>query len=342
MTKQNEKAALLPKFKQSTSPMVSVVICAYNAAPYIAQTLDSLFAQSYSDFEVIIINDGSTDETADAIKPYLPQIIYHEQSNQGPAAARNRALRLARGQYISILDSDDLWLPQYLEKMVGFLQTHPEFDLYYPNALLFGDSHYSGRLYQDIYPSSQPFTLEKFLTKECSVFGLATFRREVLEQVGEYDEELHGVEDFDLWLRMLQHGLRFSFTPEVLVKYRRRPASLSANSTQYYQQVIATLRKFQASTRTTPHQRELAERACRKVETEKNILLAKQELLAGNYLVAARHLLEVLTVRPTIKLKLALIGLMLFPKLLAQFVQRYANGASRPKSLLAESAYTVG
>lgn len=336
------QTTLLPKLKQTAAPTVSVVVCAYNTAPYIAETLDSLFAQGFSDFEVIVINDGSTDKTADAIQPYLSRIRYREQPNQGPAAARNAALRLARGQYIAILDSDDLWLPQYLEKMVSLLQAHPEVDLYYPNAVLFGETHFKGRLYQDIYPSSQPFTLEKFLTKECSVFGLVMFRREVLEQVGGYDEELRGVEDFDLWLRMLQHGYRFSFTPEVLVKYRRRPASLSASSTQYYQQVINTLRKFQASPLTTPHQRELAERACRKVETDKNILLVKQEILAGNYLVAARHLLEVLTERPTVKLKLALIGLMLFPKLLAQFVRSYTNSAPHPKSQRPKSAYTTG
>ncbi len=342
MTKQSEQLKLLPMIKQTPSPTVSVVICAYNAAPYIAETLDSLFAQSFSDFEVILINDGSTDETATVIKPYLHRIIYHEQPNQGPAAARNAALRLARGQYISILDSDDLWLPQYLEKMVGFLQSHPEFELYYPNAVYFGDSHLNGKRFQAIYPSSQPFTLEKFLTKECSVFGLVTFRREVLEQVGVYDEELRGVEDFDLWLRMLQHGIRFSFTNEVLVKYRRHHVSLSSSSIPYYQQVIATLRKFQASNLTTPHQRELAERACRKVEAEKNMLLTRQQILAGEYLVAARHLLEVLTVRPTVKLKLALIGLMLFPKLLARFVQRFTNGAKHPKNHLPKSVYTAG
>jgi glycosyltransferase involved in cell wall biosynthesis len=119
MGTENKDTNALPLKSHNESPTVSVVICAYNAAPFIAETLDSLFAQTFSDFEVIIVNDGSTDETATVLQPYLSRIIYYEQPNQGPAAARNAALRLARGEFISVLDSDDLWMPNYLEKMVG-------------------------------------------------------------------------------------------------------------------------------------------------------------------------------------------------------------------------------
>lgn len=313
--------------KQSANPTVSVVICAYNAAPYISETLESLFAQTFSDYEVIVINDGSTDETAAVLTPYLDRIVYHEQANKGPAAARNAALRLARGQYISVLDSDDLWMPNYLEKMVGYLQAHPEIDVIYPNAMLFGNSHLNGKVFQDIYPSSHPVTLEKFLTKECSVFGLVTFRREILNRVGLYDEGLRGVEDLDLWLRMLQHGYRFTFTDEVLVKYRRHDTSLSASSTAYFDQVLKAYRKFQASELTTSQQRELAEAYCRKIQADKDLLLAKQEILRGNHQSATQHLLSVLKFRPTVKLRAALIGLILFPKLLAQFVQKSSKRA---------------
>jgi glycosyltransferase involved in cell wall biosynthesis len=342
MGTENKDTNALPLKSHNESPTVSVVICAYNAAPFIAETLDSLFAQTFSDFEVIIVNDGSTDETATVLQPYLSRIIYYEQPNQGPAAARNAALRLARGEFISVLDSDDLWMPNYLEKMVGYLRAHPEIDLCYPNAILFGNSHLDGKIYQDMYPSSQPVTLEKLLTRECNIFGLVTFRRAVLERVGQYDETLRGVEDLDLWLRMSQHGCRFSFTEEVLVKYRRRPSSLSASSVDYFQQVIRALKKFKDSDLTTPLQKELAEKYCHKVELERDLLLAKQEIVKGNHLVAAQYLLNVLTERPTIKLKLVLIGLMLFPKLLARFVRRSTSNVNLQSSALAVSAYSAG
>jgi glycosyltransferase involved in cell wall biosynthesis len=342
MRTKNQTTNTLPLKNYTENPTVSVVICAYNAASFIVETLDSLFAQTFSDYEVIIVNDGSTDETATVLQPYLSRIIYHEQPNQGPAAARNAALRLARGQYISVLDSDDLWMPDYLEKMVGYLQAHPEIDLHYPNAVLFGNSHLDGQIYQDMYPSSHPVTLEKLLTRECNVFGLVTFRRAMLEQVGQYDEDLCGVEDLDLWLRMAQHGCRFSFTEEVLVKYRRRPSSLSASSPNYYQQVIRALRKFQNADLTTPLQRELAEQYCRKIEADRDLLLAKYQILQGNHLVAIQHLSNVLIVRPKIKLKLALIGLVFFPKLLARFVRRSAANMNLPNNALAISTYSAG
>lgn len=327
--------------KHSANPTVSVVICAYNAAPYICETLESLFAQTYSDYEVIVVNDGSTDETSAVLTPYFDRIIYHEQPNQGPAAARNTALRLARGQFISVLDSDDLWMPNYLETMVGHLQTHPEIDAIYPNAILFGNSHLDGKIFQDLYPSSHPVTLEKFLSKECTIFGLVTFRREILDRVGLYDEGLRGVEDLDLWLRMMQHGYRFTFTDEVLVKYRRHDSSLSASSTAYFDQVLKAYRKFQASELTTTQQRDLAEAYCRKIEADKNLLLAKQEILKGNPQRAGQHLSNVMRFRPTIKLRLALLGVSLFPKLLAQFVQKSTNRAKGKPQRTPKSAYAA-
>src|ERR1700730_1568273 len=100
----------------SETPTVSVIIPAYNTALYIVETLDSVFAQTFRDFEVILINDGSpdTDKLEQVIEPYRERIVYLKQKNGGPSAARNAGIGWSRGEYIAFLDSDDSWLPQYL------------------------------------------------------------------------------------------------------------------------------------------------------------------------------------------------------------------------------------
>src|SRR5215212_5269413 len=107
-----------------STPSVSVVIPAYNVAPYIPETLNSVFAQTFTEFEVIVVDDGSPDgeELERALKPYLDRVRYVRQENRGAGAARNRGVREARGEFIAFLDSDDLWMPEYLEKQVRFLR----------------------------------------------------------------------------------------------------------------------------------------------------------------------------------------------------------------------------
>ena len=189
-------------------PSVSVIIPAYNVAPFIAETLDSLFAQTYQDFEAILVNDGSTDDTEARVAPYRDRLIYIHQPNSGVMAARNAGLQAARGRYIALLDSDDLLLPRFLEVLVGMLEADPALSVAYPNARYFGWPKHDGKLHQDVFPVAEPVTFDRVLRRECYIFGLLVFRREVIEAVGGYDESLagQGAEDFELWLRMLRHG----------------------------------------------------------------------------------------------------------------------------------------
>lgn len=212
-----------------TTPAVSVIIPAYNVAPYIAETLDSLFAQTYRDFEAILVNDGSTDDTEARIAPFRDRLVYIAQQNRGVMAARNAALRAARGRYIALLDSDDLLLPRFLEVLVGMLEADSAVSVAYPNALYFGWPRHDGKLHQDAFPVADPVTFDRVLRRECYIFGLLVFRRSVIDEVGGYDESLQGqgAEDFELWLRMLRHGHHFKFTREPLAKYRWRHDSLS-------------------------------------------------------------------------------------------------------------------
>src|SRR5438552_653435 len=123
----------------SGAERVSVIIPAYNVAPYIAETLKSVFAQTKSAFEVIVVNDGSpdTEKLEEVLQPFRDRIVYLKQENRGLSGARNTGIRTATGDLIALLDGDDLWMPQYIETQTEFLRSHPEYDLVYCNAVFF-------------------------------------------------------------------------------------------------------------------------------------------------------------------------------------------------------------
>src|SRR5690242_14639272 len=122
--------------RQVSNPIVSVVIPAYRAAPYISETLASVFGQTLPDFEILLVNDGSpdTDDLERAIEPYRDRIVYIEQENRGPGAARNTAISRAQGEFLAFLDSDDVWLPHYLAEQIGALRSDAGLDFIYADA----------------------------------------------------------------------------------------------------------------------------------------------------------------------------------------------------------------
>ncbi len=126
---------------RKTAPAVSIVIPAYNVSRYICEALDSVFTQTFTDYEVILVNDGSvdTDDLEGALVPFAGRLRYIKQENAGASVARNHGLQVAQGEFIAFLDADDLWLPNYLEEQLRFLREH-NCDLVCADALIFGDS----------------------------------------------------------------------------------------------------------------------------------------------------------------------------------------------------------
>lgn len=133
---------------------VSVIIPTYNRSKYIANTINSVLNQSFSDYEIIVINDGSTDDTEEILKPYKDKIIYKKIKNQGVAAARNEGMKLASGKYIAYLDDDDLYQPYKLEIQVAILEKHPEISLTYTEFSAFDESGYFDEWHLKTYHSS--------------------------------------------------------------------------------------------------------------------------------------------------------------------------------------------
>ena len=157
MISDNKKQEILKRTGQNVpanSPKVSVIIPAYNIANYVAETLDSVNSQTFKDYEVIVINDGSPDsiEFEKVLKPYFESIIYLKSVNIGAGAARNIAIEHSRGELLAFLDGDDVWLPKFLESQVNFLEKN-SFDLVYADADLFGDSRLAGKTYMQTSPS---------------------------------------------------------------------------------------------------------------------------------------------------------------------------------------------
>jgi glycosyltransferase involved in cell wall biosynthesis len=305
------------------SPTVSVVVAAYNVAPYIGETLDSLVRQTYTAYEAIVVNDGSTDETERAVEPFRDRIVYVRQENRGPAAARNTGLRRARGRYVALLDGDDVWLPEYLEKLVALLEADPTIDLIQPNAVYFGSSPLAGRLCGDPTRPHVPATFERLLTLQTSIFISCIFKRQLAIAVGMFDEAVpRGVEDFDLWLRMAQRGARFAYTPEPLVKYRKRGGSVSSDEVRMRRNAIRVYEKWLADPSLTPRQHGLVRACIAEQEASISLRVAKQMILAHNF-AAAQHELSFANARARrVKLALVAAALRVAPRLVAGLLAR--------------------
>ena len=245
MSNQNLLKKQIGANVKTSLPKVSIIIPAYNTAPFIKETLDSVFAQTFRDYEIILVNDGSPDSAnlENVLQPYLDKIIYIEQENRGTAAARNTAIYAARGEYLAFLDGDDIWFPEYLEAQINAI-TAKKCDLTYADALLFGDLQSNSATYMTKAPSSGAVTTESLISTKCNVITSGTVaRREKVLQVGLFDESLQriGMEDFDLWFRLAKNGARLDYQKQILLKYRVRPNSLSGTNTDRAKRSINAL-----------------------------------------------------------------------------------------------------
>jgi glycosyltransferase involved in cell wall biosynthesis len=235
-------------------PTFSVVVAAYNAARTLPATIRSVLAQTRGDFEILVVDDGSTDGTERALAAIRDdRIVYIRQENRGPAAARNAGIQRASGELVSVLDSDDLWLPTYLETMDCALRAVPEAGLAYTDAWRLDDV--TRRIHRRTIMSQQnpprrppddPELLLAALLERNFVYISATVRRSVLDAVGWF-KTFTRTENYELWLRIAASGTRFVNAGKVLAVYRDRPGSriddpiaMRRGQTEVYEHVLAT------------------------------------------------------------------------------------------------------
>ncbi|HWY90530.1 MAG TPA: glycosyltransferase [Solirubrobacteraceae bacterium] len=212
----------------------SVVIPAYEAARTLRETIGSVLSQTRQDFEVIVVDDGSRDGTSavvEAIAAEDDRVKLYQQANAGPSAARNRGISAGDSEYVSVLDSDDLWLPDYLAEMGRALDLNPRASLAYTDAWVFEEA--SGRFHRATAmarqrPPTEALSHEQFvarLIQDNFIFSSVTVRRSALEEVGGFDPDIPYSEDYELWLRMVISGFEAVGVADPLAVKRDRPDS---------------------------------------------------------------------------------------------------------------------
>ena len=299
-------------------PAVSVIVTAYNVAPYIAETLDSVFAQTFTDFEVLVVNDGSPDSDAleAALAPYMTRIRYLRQENRGVSAARNHGIREARAPIVAMLDGDDTWGPEYLRLVAGALLADETLALAYSNARFFGEGPLVGHECMALSPVEGEVTFERVVSMACSVIGFVCARKDALIQAGLYDESMVRSEDFDLWVRVLKQGGRATYRREVLAGYRRRMGSMSADSVTMHRSAVAAYDKLARRTDLTHGERQLVLAQRARFYADFRLAEGKRAFFAGDIDAAVDGLSDANKIYRSTKLSVALFLLRLAPGLL--------------------------
>jgi glycosyltransferase involved in cell wall biosynthesis len=303
--------------EHKSSPLISVIIPAYNTAPFIGETLLSVVGQTFTDFEIIVVNDGSPDTPAleEALAPFRARIRYIVQENRGLSGARNAGIAVARGEFVAFLDSDDAWEPDYLEYQLAELRSRG-LAVVYANATTFGDPLRSGRLFMDMHPSSGEVTIESLVAQTCNVMVSVLARREALVKAGLFDESLRSSEDFDLWLRVIKSGGTIGYHRKPLVRSRLHRGSLSANGVSMCQHIVRVLDKTAKEMKLTPAERELIARRRGDFAALQRLHEGRRAFFAGAFTEATDALTEANKVLRRRKLAIALPLLRLMPGVL--------------------------
>ncbi len=310
---------------KSTTPIVSIITPAYNVANYIGDAVRSVLQQDFTSYEIIIINDGSTDtpELEQVLKPYQDQIVYVKQTNKGIAAARNAGLQVARGEFIALLDSDDIWLPGKLTHQFEYMRSNG-YDMIYGDAVLFGESKWKeGTTFMDNVPSVGDVSLESLLDlRSTIVVSTVVVRKDLLIRSGGFDESDRNIpEDFDAWLRLAQIGARIGYDRKVVAKYRYRSDSASSKRIKLHDGALRVLKKTRKTMKLTSPELDALTRTEQRLTALVNLERGKTMIVNGDFDTAFALLSEERKNNKSWKIAMTLVALRTFPVLLQKFLQ---------------------
>ncbi|HLH44199.1 MAG TPA: glycosyltransferase family A protein [Bryobacteraceae bacterium] len=289
---------------------MSAIIPAYNAAGYIREALDSIFAQSFPDFEAIVVNDGSPDGGAleSVLASYSDtRLRYLRKTNGGLSSARNAGIAAARGKWVAFLDADDIWLPNYLNSQLVLLGREPDAAAAFPDGFIFGDTPLSGKRLSAI-PGHQlgPVTLTDVVMGRSNLNYCCTVKRASIERIGGFDESLKRTEDHDLYLRLLLAGERILVNPEPLFRYRRRNDSLSADGVAMARAALEVFEKLDSQFARHPGLSRLVQDRRNGFRADIEFALAREALLQMRWRAAREHWRAYQRLRPSWKVAAAL------------------------------------
>ena len=251
-------------------PLVSVVIPAYNAASFIDASVGSVLAQSFRDLEIVVVDDGSTDATADRVRAFGQRVRLVRQTNRGVSAARNAGVSLAQGRYVAFLDADDAWQPAKIDRQIEALRRHGDCGACY-TAIQIADAQM--RPFAEQRSADGIVSRAALLVRGNVVTGSASAvlcEKDAIVAAGGFDEQLSLCADWDAWVRLAERT-RFAYVDEPLVVYRRTGASMSCNPKVLERDTLLLLRKAFS---TCPGSRSLRARAYGR----------QYRVLAGSYL----------------------------------------------------------
>jgi len=311
-------------FDSEARPEVSIIIPAFNSANYIGEALDSVFAQTFDRYEVIVINDGSPDTEAleQELKRFPTKLCYIKQENRGAAAARNTGLRAARGELVAFLDADDTYQPNFLEKQIELLK-RSNAELVFCDAMLFGDSPSAGRTFMELQPSRGEVTSETLLSIQVTVLTSTVLARKApILKVGLFDESLRRGQDFDLWWRLAKSGTRFAYHNDVLAHHRIVESGLSGGTVSQLQRTLTVLEAIKARNGLTPGEKAALEYNLRRTLRELALEDGKEKLLGRDFAGARQAFDEARKLRAGWKLLVVCFGLRIAPEMLRWVYQR--------------------
>lgn len=228
------------------APRITVVVPAYNAAWCVKRAIDSVLAQRWSDYELVVVDDGSTDETADVLAAYGAQIRVVRQANAGLSAARNAGIKAAAGEWVAFLDADDWWLPEKLAAQMALIAREPDIGFCSTFARivspdgeqleLWSDGGLHGNILADLFGAN------------AGVAGSGSAvlaRRDLLTRCGGFDTTLRSVEDIDMWMRLAAIST-YACVPEALACILRAPGSMSRNREVMRESALRVMKKNRA------------------------------------------------------------------------------------------------
>jgi glycosyltransferase involved in cell wall biosynthesis len=226
-------------------PTVTVIIPAYNQSRYLGEAVQSVLAQTYGDFEIVVVDDGSTDDTRSVAAGFTdPRVRYIYQQNRGLSAARNTGIRHARGALLTFLDSDDLFLPEKLGLLVAALDENPHVGFVAGQAVLIDEV---SRPVGEVFDRGLPADRSELLLGNPLHVGSVLLRREWQERVGLFDETLRSYEDWDMWLRLVRAGCQMQWVDRPVSLYRFHRAQMTRIGTQMTTATFAVLDKTYSS-----------------------------------------------------------------------------------------------
>lgn len=289
-------------------PLVSVIVPAYNYGHFIGETIASVRAQTYQNWECLVVDDGSTDNTREVVSKLINEdgrVRYFFQENQGLAAARNSGIAETKGEYLQFLDADDLIEPLKLEKHVAFLEQNSSIDIVYGNTRYFRSDNPSERLFS-CWGATEPWMPEisesvdavEALVKRVIVVHAPLLRRTVALDIGPFDVTMNACEDWHFWIRGAAQGKQFRYldAEETLALIRWHPQSMSQNDRLMTTHVVGMRRKV-SKLIDNPQTRKLNRRLAAEYLGYGGI----REIEAGNLLRGIRHLLGAATMSTNVR-----------------------------------------